>query len=602
MKWKCILQGIVISLCLNCLVFADRTLNREEILGVFQKLTDQPKKTWIPSGTIEAVQDKYKAAKTTDQDQIDSQISQEIKEYQNNPNKRELTPELQKMKLEAIPFNVRYELSNEYSMNSYMVVKYDGSRFFWEIDVNSRTDSVTLPAELIGNFMTVQFNMDWNTGRTFVWDGQKYTFYCLPINQAIVDTTNSFPVEARGPLTAGIIPWGYGYLSYDNLLASQATAEEVVVDSRTEIHLTVNFSDGTEMLFILEPAKNYAVLSHLITSRNSVIAKQYDNFKLISGNWIPMSMLIEKYDRSTNKLLASDFWKFISINDAVPSSDSFQVNLKPGALVSYNSSSTGKPLMYQYAEKSDIAQPLASSQALAASDGSSLQNCATVAVGYAAQQLGKKITSQQLKPLVNGQAKTTSLHEMKQFLQGLGLYSRVVRTNLDALRELSDCKAILHIPAKNHFVLLDHVDSQYVWILDLTSRKFFYRVDINLFTKDWSDGTALLISKQPIEIRDNSTEIADAQLDDFVGASGYTCTRLLQESGTIYCDYIGGICAGYYEYYYERWGCEAAESGSCSNSTLISHISTPCINSPYYPYTCTVLWEETVYYYMRACQ
>jgi hypothetical protein len=602
MKRKCILQGVVISLCLNCLVFADRTLNRAEILDVFQKLTDQPRKTWIPSGTIEAVQDKYKAAKITDQDQIDSQISQEIKEYQNNTNKRELTPELQEMKLEAIPFNVRYRLSNEYSMNSYMVIKYDGSRFFWEIDVNSRTDSVTLPAELKGNFMTEQFNMDWNAGRTFVWDGQKYAFYCLPINQAYIDTTNSFPLEARGPLTAGIVPWGYGYLSYDNLSASQATAVEVVVDGRTEIHLTINFSDGTEMLFILEPAKNYAVLSHLITSRDSVVAKQYDDFRLISGNWVPMSMLIEKYDHSTNKLLASDFWKFISISDAVPSSDSFQVNFKPGALVSYNSSSSGKPFMYQYADGIDIAQPLARSLALATSDGSSLQNCATAAVGYAVRQLGKKITDQQLAPLLSGPSKTTNLQEMKQFVQGLGFYSRVVRTNLETLRNLSGCRAILHIPAKNHFVLFDHVDDQYVWILDLTSRKFFYRTDIDLFRRDWTEGTALLVSKQPIEIRDSSTEIADAKLDDFVGASGYTCTKLLQEDGTIYCDYIGGMCVGYYERFFERWGCEAAGSGSCSNSNLLSHISTPCIDDLYLPFTCTVEWQLTTFYYMRACQ
>src|SRR4030042_3820415 len=133
---------------------------------------------------------------------------------------------------------------------------------FWEINVNSRTDSVPLPTELNGNFMTKQFNMAWNAGRTFLWDGQKYTFYTLPLNQAIVDTTNSFPLEAGGPLTAGIIPWGYGYLTYANLSASDTSAVEIQVNGRIEVHLTLNISDGMEMLFIMEPAKDYAVLSH----------------------------------------------------------------------------------------------------------------------------------------------------------------------------------------------------------------------------------------------------------------------------------------------------------------------------------------------------
>ena len=601
MNVRRVILSITISLCVSGVALAERTLGRAEILEIYQKLTSQARKTWIPAGTIEAVHDKYKAAKTTDQHRIDSQIRQEIEEYQSSTQKRELTEELQKMKLEAIPFNVRYELTNEYSMNSDVVIKYDGDRFFWEINVNSRTDSVPLPTELKDNFMTEQFNLDWNAGRTFVWDGQKHTSYCLPVNQAIIDTTGSFPIEARGPLTAGIIPWGYGYLSYDNLAASDTSAVEVDVDGRTEIHLTLNISDGTEMLFIMEPAKDYAVLSHLVTNRNSIIAKQYDSFKLVSGNWIPTTMLIEEYDDLANQPLSSDLWKFISISCAVPSSDSFKVDIKPGALVSYRSSTTDKPLMYQYADGIDIEQPLAESLALAASNGKVPQNCATAVVGYASGQLGKEIMNQQSAPLVSGQDKTTSLHAMKQFVQGLGFYSRVVKTNLETLGDLSGCKAILHIPGKNHFVLLDHIDNQYVWIIDLVGKKLFYSIDINLFRKDWADGTTLLISKQPIEIQGNSTEIADARLHHIIGATGYSCTNLLQDEYTIFCDYVGGLCASYYEHYFLRYGCEAAESGTCSSSILLRKFDVPCINDIYNPFACYVEWELTAFYYMRAC-
>ena len=39
--------------------FADRTLDRSEILEIFQILTEQPKDTWIQKGTIEAKHTKF---------------------------------------------------------------------------------------------------------------------------------------------------------------------------------------------------------------------------------------------------------------------------------------------------------------------------------------------------------------------------------------------------------------------------------------------------------------------------------------------------------------------------------------------------------------
>ena len=119
-----ILIGMGFILCVSGIASAERALDREEILEIFDKLSEQPKKTWISTGTIDAVHDEYRAAKTTNQAEIDNQINQEIEEYRNSSTKVELTEELQKMKLDAIPFNVRYRLSNEYSMNSHVVVKY----------------------------------------------------------------------------------------------------------------------------------------------------------------------------------------------------------------------------------------------------------------------------------------------------------------------------------------------------------------------------------------------------------------------------------------------------------------------------------------------
>jgi hypothetical protein len=149
--------------------------------------------------------------------------------------------------------------------------------------------------------------------------------------------------------------------------------------------------------------------------------------------------------------------------------------------------------------------------------------------------------------------------------------------------------------------VVDTIDGEYVWAIDLAGDKFYYRTAINFFGMDWTEGTALLVSKQAISIQGNCTEIDNSQLGCIIGASGYSCTRLLQTYGVIYCDNpFVGVCEGYYEVYFTRYGCEAAPSGSCSSSSKIRYKESPCIVDPYDPLACTVTGEWTSYY-MRAC-
>src|SRR4030042_679103 len=142
MKTKHFTLMSIFLLSASCVAFADRVLERAEILQIFQDLTSQPAKTWIPAGTINAVHEEYRAPKTTDLNEINNRIKEEVAKYQNDLNKQELSENLQKMSLDAIPFNIRHKLSNEYTVNSSAVVKFDGERFYWEINVNSRVDSV----------------------------------------------------------------------------------------------------------------------------------------------------------------------------------------------------------------------------------------------------------------------------------------------------------------------------------------------------------------------------------------------------------------------------------------------------------------------------
>jgi hypothetical protein len=504
---------------------------------------------------------------------VNGQANKEIQQYQSDPNKRELTQELQKIKIDAIPFNTRYRLSNEYTMSSMAIVRFDGNRFYWEINVRSRADSVKPVAALAGNFMTEQFDLDWNARRIFAWDGEKYTTYFLPGNHAIVDTTGRTPHVVNGPLTAGIIPWGYGYYTYENLSTMDSSAIERYVDGQTQIHLTLNNPDDSQMVFVMDPQEDYAVISCLITRHgNAVISKQYSDYQSIAGGWIPSTILLEQYESGSNRLLARDLWNITSIDVNVPESYDFEVSYEADALIEHFSFNGSKPEMYRYSQRADTDQLLAERLAYAAFESAQPQNCATAALKY--------------------------LYQMKQFVQGLGLYCRAVKTDIETLKSLNGCEAILHIPGKKHFVALEAIDDKYVWTIDLAGNKFYYRTDIDFFGMDWTEGTALLISNSPIV--GEFAEIDNQQLQTITGAAGYSCTRLLQTYNVIFCDYVAGECGGIYEEYYTRYGCELAATGSCSSAKMIRFTTSPCILDPYDLYNCDVTGEWTAYY-MRAC-
>lgn len=597
MKIKYFISASILLLSISCASFADKILEKEEVLQLFRNLTSQPRETWIPAGTIRAKHEEYRAPKTTDSNQINRQINEDIVKCQNNPNRQRTTEELQKMELDATPFNTRYKLSNEYTMNSSVIVKSDGEKFYWEINTASRIDSVKPDKNLADNFMTKQFDLNWNARRIFAWDGEKYITYFLSGNHAIIDSTDKTPHVVNGPLTAGIIPWGYGYYSYDNLSAAESSAIEKYTDGQTQIHLTIKYSEGSEMLFVLDPVKNYAVLSCLVSKNSSlIISKQYSDYRLIANNWVPYSILLENYEPGTTRLLSRDLWEITGIDANVPQGYEFNVNYEADALIEHKISDVRKPETYRYSQTTNTDLLLAERLEYTTNEGAQKQNCATAAVKYAASQLGKNIADQQLTQLVNEPNGQTNLYSMKQSLQGSGLFCRAVKTDIKTLSSLNNCKAILYIPGKKHFVVLEKIDGNYVWIIDLSSNKFYYHTDINFFDMDWAGGTALLISSSPIA--NKFIEINDSDLQTITGL-GYSCTKLIQDYWVVYCNYIFGGCDGWYEEHYTRYGCESG-SGSCPTSTKVRYAETPCVVDPYFPIECTVTGEWTGHY-MRAC-
>ena len=82
MKMNHFMSAIVFVLFTSYLAFADRPLERAEILQVFEKLTSQPRKTWIPAGTIQATHEEFGTPEITDLNEINSLTKERIAEYQ----------------------------------------------------------------------------------------------------------------------------------------------------------------------------------------------------------------------------------------------------------------------------------------------------------------------------------------------------------------------------------------------------------------------------------------------------------------------------------------------------------------------------------------
>jgi len=574
-------------------------LDKAKTQDILKQLTSQSYTTWVSAGTIEATHQEYGSPKVTDSAAVKSEIDKAIQQYQENPNKRELTAESQKMALDAIPFNVEYKLANEYSMTSRHTVKYDGKRFYWEINVSSRSDSVKPDATLAANDMTDEFDMASNQRRIFAWDGQKYTTYAASGGQAIVDAAGKLGTPTvTGPLTAGLIPWGTGKFTYEGLSTASVTAAAATSAKISPlVQMSIAHDDGTTSDLVLDSSKAYAVTSATLTSPSGmVVTYTLSGHKLIGGRWVPSSVAIKRENVPLNsRVPTSEQWTFTSISATTPSLSSFNVAVGLDDTVEYFAPVMTSSAIYTNSYETDTDELLAERLAYGVSEGSRTQNCATASMRHVATGFGKPVSNAALRNLVGADGKT-SLYDLKQFALSLGLYSRVVKTDLSGLENLGTAKAILHIPGKDHFVVVDHMDSQYIWLIDLSNKSFYYRQSVHFFPLEWTEDMALLVSDRPIS--GQFPEIPDAAAKELKGGA-YDCNVLAQQQDETPCEYISGLCQGTYAYYYERWKCGSAATGTCTYKLLIGEQESPCVPDPLY--ACQIN-GEWVFLDMRACK
>ena len=560
MKMKSIILAVISMLLAQNWAYAGRQLDRAEILQVFETLTRQPRKTWIPGGTIRATHSEYKS-------------------------------------------------SDGYVTDSTVTVKYDGERFYWEINVDSRKKQAESGIEPTGRPSKDKFDLNWNKRRVFVWDGERYTMYFRPGNHAIVhENPTDIPVGVNGPLTAGIVPWGYGIFTFENLSSAESAAE---VDAEGHIHLRLNKTGYPEMVFVLDPSKDYALLSSSMDYvGGSSVTKIYGDYELVSGKWVPTTIIIERHDdrKQPPELLSRDYWDLTFVSPVVPQTNSFRAPYETDALVEFYTPVSKRALWYRYYSEIDTDSLLEKKLEIALAKDSQSQNCATVAMKYVLERLGRNVTDQDLAKLMSEPDKSTSLYALRQFARDLDLHCLAVKTDISTLKNLKGCQAILHLPAANHYVVFEYIDDENVWVIDLDSSKFFYRTKIKEFALTWNEGTALLISDKPLDPDSNSTLINDYELSNIIGSTeggipNFSCTDPIQGFRVINCyPMIGGICASVYQQFWPRCGCEEDEQGTgCYGEGMPGVTSCPCVEDLSDPGFCT--WGANWYTYeIRACE
>lgn len=519
----------------------EQPLTSAQVNELIQTLTRNPRSTWLPAGTIKAQCLKYQYGE---------------------PGVAESTEEF----------------------------RFDGRRFYWHIrmkDNESPDDS----AAAIPSLPSRHSEFEMNRQRLFCWNGQRYTRYYQAAGYAIVaENQLQSPLELYGPFSAGIIPWGHGDYSSAVLGSYQKSAVKVTEEDREIIRLTMlneNIQPTLHMIFDLDPQKDYAALSYTMQNQVASIEQTYSDFSLVEGRWVPGKIVIERYDKRTQPsvLISYEDWAFDVIDPAPLTNPSFEVTPADGTLVELSMGSEQKSLLYHHSDRVDIKGLLEQKTLFAADGAGTYQNCATAAAWHIARKFSRPVASQELEYLVDQNTGQTSIYNLRQKIEGTGLYCVSVTGGLDALRQFDSCTALVHLSDSNHYVVLDRIDDQYVWLIDLTNRKFYWKKNIRDFLSSWKDRTVLMVSDDPRNLPMSLKTLSTSEEMETMGGDlgSFSCSEVIQITERVLCNkpFGGFLCTGVYYKFWERYGCYQDNSGNtCYGQGMPGYEYSPCINHP----------------------
>lgn len=543
-KTSIIIAGILLISVMS-MAGTEQPLDQEQILHVFSSLKSQIRLSWIPSGTI-------------------------------------------------VGTHIHIDDESNEIVTTIEKVKYDGDKFRWAIDVESH---VNLEQKPIRNE-----DARMNAKRIFSWNGHEYTLYFKSGNSAIVyEDTSDIPVTVNGPLKAGVAAWGHGIFNLVELAKNLISAKR---DANGKIVMKFKKASEYSLELKLDPAKDYAVESKILEwTGKTRISTACSDYVKYGKYWVPSTIAIDRtqYISEANPKQSGDLWQITSVDITPPAEDQFRADYNDNTRVKYKT--MGKVMSYLHKKGRNAEYMLEHRKYNASLSNKKDRNCATAAMLYILSMFDKDINTANFEGLVTGTEKSTSLFKMDEFLKSRQLNCMAVKSDLKKLAALENCRVILHLPKPKHYVILDHIDKKYAWLIDLDSDKFYYRMPINRFKEQWKDRTALIVSDKPITAPAGSIEIPQDKLHQIKGATGgfgtYSCTDPIQGYDFQLCSQLGGFCEGTYIIWNVVKGCKLdTEGGYCGGEKLIGSISATCSNNESGECNSYGAWES---HYIHGC-
>ncbi len=336
-------------------------------------------------------------------------------------------------------------------------------------------------------------------------EGRLLNYTTEPFHSATIDESGRFPYQQYILfLSAGLFQ-KEGFLSKENLRLATVSARKDPVSNSLEI--TVARPDFTAVI-ALDP-KTLRPLSCKINEKN-------ERYQLWEYEWadpgrsIPAQVTITKKTKSSSVM---DNFRYQWVSDTVKP-ENFRVEFAYGTAVEYFPPPNGsKPesIIYIHNPAIDV-QSLIARRLQFMLSPQKQKNCATAILNAVEEKFGVAFgDTSRLVHLADANqvggkkpVGTTSAIEIRDLVRAKGLYSEIVRTDIEHLAALgNDTMAVLHLPNRKHFTTFVGVYARKdVWVSQADTPKCLYILNHGDL-EAWK-GTTILISSKPIPMARSS--------------------------------------------------------------------------------------------------
>ncbi|MCX5646846.1 MAG: hypothetical protein NTZ17_19535 [Phycisphaerae bacterium] len=340
------------------------------------------------------------------------------------------------------------------------------------------------------------------TKRITLMEQERFLTYASePFHSATIDESGRFPYQQYNLfLSAGLFQ-KQGFLSPENLRLATVSGKKGPAANLLEI--TVARPDFTVMI-ALDP-KTLRPLSCKIDDKNER-SQLWEYEWANDGRSIPAQVTITKKSKKSSEV---DNFRYQLVSDATKA-ENFRVEFAYGTPVQYfppPNSNSSQSIVYIHNPAIDV-QALIARRFQFALSPQKAKNCATAVLNAVEDRFGVAfgdtsaiVHIPDANP-VDGKKPvgTTSAIEIRDMVRSKGLYSEIVRTDIEHLAALGkDTMAIMHLPNRRHFTIFVGVyGGKDVWVSQSDTRKCLYI--LNRGDLDAWKGTTILISSKPIPL------------------------------------------------------------------------------------------------------